>query len=196
MATSWILLLATGIVIGISLAGLILLARERRHRARVHQLMERLQELERMGVSLAESEHQEPPQELSAVTPHPRGWLSSVVSSLMRKVEVETSGPQRLDLRAVAYVNDHLDETISIPAIATHLCASPRTLQRQLATNLGCSPTELVVAVKMRMAKQLLQEEGALVQNVAQAVGYDDPYHFSRRFRAYYGVPPSQLSGH
>ncbi len=191
VAYSWIILLGLGVFCGAAGVGLIFMVRERRHRARVQQLMDRLQELETLGISLVDTASVQAPVELNCA---PRGWLSSVVSSLIRKVDVESTKPKRIDLRAVAYISERLDETISIPVMAEVLCASPRTLQRQLAKDLGCSPTDLIVAVKMHSAKRLLHEDGALVQDVARLVGYDDPYHFSRRFRAYYDVPPSQLT--
>lgn len=197
MSWSWIFLLAAGAVVGAAAVSLVLVSRERRHRVRVNRLMSRLSELERLGFSLTppavETPSEEPPLNQTSQEV-PRGWLSTVVSSLMRQVDMEPSGPQRLDLRAVAYVYEHIEENISVLTMATDLCASSRTLQRQLSKDLGCSPTDLIVAVKMRTAKQLLQESGTAVKNVAHSVGYDDPFHFSRRFKAYYGVPPSKIS--
>jgi AraC-like DNA-binding protein len=77
--------------------------------------------------------------------------------------------------------------------LADGLNVSLRSLQRGLAGSLGCSPRELILAIKMREAKRHLLEGDARVQEAARAVGFDDPFHFSRRFKAYYRVSPTEM---
>jgi AraC-like DNA-binding protein len=38
--------------------------------------------------------------------------------------------------------------------------------------------------------------QGGLVKEAAQHVGFSDPYHFSRCFKAVHGVAPRELSKH
>jgi AraC-like DNA-binding protein len=45
----------------------------------------------------------------------------------------------------------------------------------------------------MALAAAFLIEKGGRVQDAAASVGMDDPFHFSRCFRAVHGVPPSVL---
>ena len=71
---------------------------------------------------------------------------------------------------------------------------SPRTLQRGIKDALHRSPRELILAVKMKEARRLLETGALRVSEVAYRVGFDNPDHFSRRFKAYHGVPPSALS--
>jgi AraC-like DNA-binding protein len=46
--------------------------------------------------------------------------------------------------------------------------------------------------LRMDRAKRLLREEELTVAQVADAVGFSDPYHFSRVFRQHVGMPPSR----
>ena len=48
--------------------------------------------------------------------------------------------------------------------------------------------------IRLEHAKELL-EKGACnsIQEVAQRVGYDDAYHFSKLFKKKYGLPPSKI---
>jgi AraC-like DNA-binding protein len=48
----------------------------------------------------------------------------------------------------------------------------------------------------MILAAELLVESGGLVKEAAQRVGFADPYHFSRCFKAVHGLAPSQLRGY
>ena len=101
--------------------------------------------------------------------------------------------PQLLELRAVRIVRARLAEALTPVRLASELYVSLRTLQRGLAQALGCTPGELILAVKMREARHLLQQGTWQVQEVALRVGYENPSHFSRRFKAYFGVSPALL---
>ncbi|MDD2598438.1 MAG: AraC family transcriptional regulator [Kiritimatiellae bacterium] len=52
------------------------------------------------------------------------------------------------------------------------------------------SPYEMLVRLKMRHAADLLNNGHTLIKDVAATVGFQDPYHFSRSFKAEYGVSP------
>jgi AraC family transcriptional regulator len=58
---------------------------------------------------------------------------------------------------------------------------------------LGVSPHQYLRRRKMALAAAYLLERGGRVQDAAARVGMDDPYHFSRAFKAVHGVPPSAL---
>lgn len=52
------------------------------------------------------------------------------------------------------------------------------------------SPYQMLLRLKMRRATDLLNGSPALIKQVAKAVGFADPYHFSRVFKKIYGVSP------
>jgi len=70
---------------------------------------------------------------------------------------------------------------LSVP----HLCA----LFRQCT---GTSPLAYVRDLRLRQACHLLRNRALTVGAVADAVGYEDPYYFSRRFKTHVGVSPRE----
>jgi AraC-like DNA-binding protein len=56
------------------------------------------------------------------------------------------------------------------------------------------SPLQLLNRLKMNKAAELLGNHDMLVKQAAEAVGFTDPYHFSRVFKRIYGIPPETFT--
>jgi len=176
--------------------------RENQHRRRREELQKRLADLEGIlvglstqsrpsQVSVAFDSTEVPP--TSSVDAIPRGALSTAISVLRNDLGPGLPGPDRVDLRATLFVYDKLDQPITPTDLADDLNLSLRSVQRGLSATLNCTPRELILAVKMREGKRLLLDDGCRVQEASRAVGFDDPFHFSRRFKAYYQMSPSEM---
>lgn len=55
------------------------------------------------------------------------------------------------------------------------------------------SPYQYLLRLKMNAAAARLGQPDALVKQVAEEVGFPDPYHFSRVFKAVLGVSPTRM---
>jgi len=181
---------------------LVTVFRERHHRKRRAALETQLTSLEGVLVGLAAPSSDEPAAEeldptsgafQSADSFSPRGPLSTAISILQNGLRPNLPAPDRVDLRATCHIYEHLQRPLTPADLADGLNLSLRSLQRGLSGTLGCTPRELILAIKMREAKRCLIEDDARVQEAARAVGFDDPFHFSRRFKAYYRVSPTEM---
>jgi AraC-like DNA-binding protein len=101
---------------------------------------------------------------------------------------------QALAEMALAYVKLHVSENLSVTDLAAALHMSSRTLQRGFKRALNCTPRELLLAVRMTEAKRLLKAGVHRVGEVGYQVGFEDPAHFSRRFKAYFQCTPSDFA--
>ena len=199
---NWILptlLIVAAVVALIAVAAVL---RERHHRRRRDELQTRLADLEGILIGLSnnardvmspvETSSSESTSESGAEFV-PRGPLSTAISILQHDFGPGLPGPDRVDLRATIFVYEHLDQPLTPADLAGDLNLSLRSLQRGLSTSLGCTPRELILAVKMREAKRLLIDDELRVQEAARAVGFEDPFHFSRRFKTYYRVSLTEM---
>jgi len=193
------LLIVTTVV---ALMALVAVLRERHHRRRRDELQARLADLESILIGLSskargagKSTAAPPVGDTSATGEEfiPRGPLSTAISILRHDLGPELPGPDRVDLRATIYVYEQLDQPVTPADLAGDLNLSLRSLQRGLSSSLGCTPRELILAVKMREAKRLLLDGECRVQEAARSVGFEDPFHFSRRFKTYYRVSPTEM---
>ncbi len=97
--------------------------------------------------------------------------------------------PGSLKLALRAYLGDRC---LSVDFAAVIASTSVRTLQRRLA-QYGLSYSELVQQARFETAAQLLGDPERKVIDVANAVGYGDPSHFTRAFRCRAGVSPREF---
>lgn len=92
-----------------------------------------------------------------------------------------------------AHLAAHASEKISLQAVAEEFGFNYTYLSYLFKKTLGRSPSEYVTQCRIDQAKRLLtQSEEHSVKEVSSAVGYDDPYYFSRIFKATTGLSPSE----
>lgn len=69
---------------------------------------------------------------------------------------------------------------------------SEASFRAAFARTTGSSPRRFLEERRMTQAARALVETDRTVAEIAQAVGYDDPYHFSRVFRRVHGASPRE----
>ena len=90
-----------------------------------------------------------------------------------------------------AAIGEHLaDSDFGVEALALELGVSRTQLYRRLKSA-GHTATDLLRHARLERAADLLMRESGTVGEVAYGVGFNSVAHFSRSFRAAYGVPPS-----
>ena len=94
----------------------------------------------------------------------------------------------------INYFEEHYAEKISLDQIAENMYLSPFYVSRIFKSEIGDTPIHYLINIRLERAKVLLQM-GAYgnIQEVAQMVGYEDAYHFSKLFKKRYGYPPSKV---
>lgn len=78
-------------------------------------------------------------------------------------------------------------------SVAAENSRSPGGAGRQFRRFQGTSPYHYLLRRKMNLAPEFLIDQGCLVKEAAMRVGFADPFHFSRCFKAVHGVAPSEL---
>ncbi|HAT09470.1 MAG TPA: AraC family transcriptional regulator [Planctomycetes bacterium] len=100
-------------------------------------------------------------------------------------------GAQRGIDAALDLMRERLDGHLPVVELAAVAGLSPSRFAARFRTQVGCPPLEYHLRLRLRRAAALLESGDASIASVAAAVGYTDPFYFSRRFRAVYGLSPS-----
>jgi len=93
-------------------------------------------------------------------------------------------------LRIRRYIDQHLDEPISVEELANMAGLSRFHFARAFKTSTGEAPYRYIQEQRLRRAHDLLRGTNLPIGDIAAAVGYDDQGHFAKVFRRSYGTSP------
>ncbi|MBQ6590522.1 MAG: AraC family transcriptional regulator [Lachnospiraceae bacterium] len=128
---------------------------------------------------------------------HRESCLLEVFSLLIREQGSGDSVIQSEDpdfvQQALDYITQHFDKNIRISSLASHLGVSRSYLSSSFKKAIGCSPQNYILNLRMERANSLLRNTTLPVNNVSCLVGYEDQLAFSKIFKQYYGISPSEF---
>ncbi|GMK42675.1 hypothetical protein PCCS19_57350 [Paenibacillus sp. CCS19] len=90
---------------------------------------------------------------------------------------------------SIAYIEEHLSESISIEQLASIECMHPNYFTTIFKSVVGSSPVNYMNERRLEMARTLLEETTLNVSDIAGRVGMQNHY-LSRLFKQQYGVTP------
>ncbi|WP_234405490.1 response regulator transcription factor [Paenibacillus sp. IHBB 10380] len=97
--------------------------------------------------------------------------------------------------RALAYIHDHLDQSLSLSQVAKHVHMNTNYFSEVFKRETGQNYIEFVTQAKLRKAMSMLSETPAKISEVANQIGYEDIKHFNRLFKKFTGQTPSEYRG-
>ncbi|MDD6656322.1 MAG: AraC family transcriptional regulator [Lachnospiraceae bacterium] len=96
----------------------------------------------------------------------------------------------------ISIIKDYIDSNyctnIKITMFAEKYFFSIEYLTKLFKSKYGYSIYEYVLKLRMERARKLLSNEENKIIDIAERLGYTDNHYFSKAFRNYYGISPSQ----
>ncbi|WP_346023689.1 AraC family transcriptional regulator [Alkalibacterium indicireducens] len=90
------------------------------------------------------------------------------------------------------YIDQNYHNNIDIQSIADQLNINRSYLSVLFKKNIGLSPKKYMMDVRMKRASQLLFATKMTINEIAFSVGYNDQVTFSKAFKNYFLLTPSQ----
>ena len=106
---------------------------------------------------------------------------------------LESSEKQNIVKEIISYMNDNYMNDISLDKISKNMYLSPVYISKIFKEEIGDSPINHLIKIRLLKAEEYLKDKSIPIKVVAQKVGYNDAYHFSKLFKKYYGVSPSSF---
>jgi transcriptional regulator GlxA family with amidase domain len=90
----------------------------------------------------------------------------------------------------LTWMNDHLDEAISVDQLAAQAYMSPRTFARRFVQETGTTPQRWLTGQRILLAQQLLEETDETVDAVAEQAGFGNATALRHHFRIWRSTTP------
>lgn len=91
------------------------------------------------------------------------------------------------------YIYENFLKEITVNGVAEHFDISRNYLFKLCKEYFGQSPKQMILELRMNQASQLLRGSKKHVNEIANIVGYKDPFTFSKMFKEYYHLSPSKF---
>ena len=125
-------------------------------------------------------------------------WSQNAHQNFQQKIDVSpseitiTSLDEQLIKKATKAVEDNMTNDYTVEDLASAVGLTRGHLYKKLMAITGKGPADFIRTIRLKRARQLLDESGMQIAEVAYAVGYSSPKVFSRNFKSEYGLPPTE----
>lgn len=117
------------------------------------------------------------------------GKVPQEIRSAMLRNEQDSLFVKRLDSIVYSRLGE---QDLSADKVAGLLHLGRTIFYKKVRGTTGYTPNEYIRVIRLRKAAELLKEGEKNVSEVAYAVGFNNPYYFSKCFKEQFGMPPSQ----
>ncbi len=114
--------------------------------------------------------------------------------SIARKINNYNNKNIKLVLRkAMDYLNEHYTEPVTLNEVADNIYVSTSYISRMFKKELGKNFVDYLNGIRLEKAKELLKDPKYKTYEVAEMVGIADAHYFSRLFKKYEGLTPTEF---
>ncbi len=93
--------------------------------------------------------------------------------------------------KAVKYMEDHINQNISLDELAEHINLSKFYFNRYFKKHMGLTPHQYFINMRLQNAKRMLVTTSASIEQVAENCGFDNASNFIRLFKQRVGMTPT-----
>lgn len=126
------------------------------------------------------------------IAPHREGGQAQYVE---RPLDTEAADEGPIEA-AMDWALHHLDQTLTVEALAEQVQMSPRNFSRRFRAHTGTGPAKWLLARRLDESRRLLETTGLPISEVAQGCGFASPVTFRQNFVQAYGTTPTAYRQH
>lgn len=126
-----------------------------------------------------------------------RERLRLLFAQKSKELDVELPA-SHIDNHFMGKIYNYLNLNMSNPELnmdtfCKEIGMSRTNLYRKIKSLTNLSPSELIQNVRLKSALKLLQENDLSISEIAYTVGFSSPSYFSKAFRAFFGISPTEM---
>ena len=120
--------------------------------------------------------------------------LGEAARSVTSKANIYNNKSIKLIMRKAAeYMQAHYHEQVTLNEVAEHTFVSTYYISRMFKREMGKNFVDFLNEIRMEKAKEMLKDVRFKTYEVAEKVGICDAHYFSRLFKKYAGITPTEF---
>lgn len=88
--------------------------------------------------------------------------------------------------------HNYMNSDLSAENIARSIYLDSSYIRKLFAKEMETSVTDYIAGIRMQKARELLNSESIKLSEISEKVGYSDPGYFSKCFKKYFGISPTE----
>ncbi len=130
--------------------------------------------------------------------------LKEIFGNIKRELDIKyqaapdpdtASSPDEIIQKVSAYCSRNYRDG-SLSALAESLYLNPSYLSLLIKQKTSKTFSDLLTEARMKQAALLLKDPDAKIYNISAMIGYVNPNNFTRAFKSYWGITPSEYRSH
>ena len=94
----------------------------------------------------------------------------------------------------LVFIHNNVYASYTVEDLCQKFSISRSILQALLRANLGMTPKQYISELKLNEAKKLISQHEHTISQVSDLLGFTSIHYFSRRFKSYFGIAPSEYA--
>jgi len=120
-------------------------------------------------------------------------YIDALRAGLVRALRSQRRGYKDQIIRQIkGYIQANLGQRLTLNNVAAVFGFSPNYLSQLFARQAGCSFVEYVNGEKIRAAKEMMREENVKFYEIAERLGFENAFYFSKVFKKIEGCSPRE----
>jgi len=121
--------------------------------------------------------------------------MNAVIWHILKNCDVLPRAQQMFNLHnrlnpVLTAINEKFNHELTREQLAEYAGLSPSRFHAIFQEATGIAPMQYVQRLRLRRAQELLLATDLSIKQIADAIGFNDPFHFSRLFKRDAGVSP------
>ena len=119
--------------------------------------------------------------------------FSNTINHNLEKNEKMLSKTEEQANAIIKYINyNYTSPNLSVKNLANMFYFNSSYLNRLIKKNTGLSPKKLIIKLRMERSLVLMKKKTMTISEISFKIGYKNQFYFSKEFKEYYGVSPSE----
>lgn len=114
-------------------------------------------------------------------------YIMDLYRSMMNLISGKGKRYSSIVSRSIAFIQNNYSRTISLAEAAEDACVSKSYLSLLFKQETGINFSKYLMDYRIERAKQLLSQSAMHIYEIAEQVGFPNPYYFSKVFKEYTG---------